>query len=403
MSVLTPELLSSFDASVKPVNESRLLPPVLYTSDEFYEFERDAIFGRDWLCVGRADEIPNPGDYLTITIADEPLLVTRMRDGGISVMSNVCRHRGMVLAEGRGNVKSFLCQYHHWVYGTDGRLIGCPEMDRAAGFDKNDVALPSFKVEVWNGFVFTSFDPQAPPLAPSLAKAGGFLRNYHLDEAVTVDGGELCDLRWNWKVMLENFNDPYHASRLHGSLQTFAPSDMNDFPEWDDADNAIFRVQHFTHPDGSFNPSQRALLPVFPHLTDEDRRRGSFMLLPPTLGLAVVPDQVAYFIISPRGPGVIDIRIGYCLDRSAVEHPLFEYLFQQAKDGVNNFNVQDVHADEQVQKGLRSRFAPRGRYSWQEEPLRQFNRWLVSRYRRHWPQPPGGDGGAAGAHPRAAR
>lgn len=400
MTVLTPELLGSFDESVQTVNESRLLPSVLYTSDEFYEFERDAVFGRDWLCVGRVDEIPKPGDYMTITIADEPLLVTRDRDGDIKVMSNVCRHRGMVLAEGTGNVKSFLCQYHHWVYATDGRLIGCPEMDRAAGFDKRENGLPTFKVEVWNGFIFTSFDPEAPPLAPSLAKAAEFLRNYRLDDAVTVAGGELRDLQWNWKVMLENFNDPYHASRLHGSLQTFAPSDMNDFPEWDDGDNAIFRVQHFTHADGSFNPSQRALLPVFPHLSGEDRMRGSFMLLPPTLGLAVVPDQVAYFIIMPKGPGVIDIRIGYCLDRSALDHPLFEYLFEQAKDGVNNFNVQDVHADEQVQKGLRSRFAPRGRYSWQEEPLRQFNRWLVTRYRRHWPQSGSGNGSG---RTRAAR
>jgi phenylpropionate dioxygenase-like ring-hydroxylating dioxygenase large terminal subunit len=386
MSMLDRSLLDSFEASVRGVNRSRLLPPMVYTSDEFYEFERDAIFGRDWLCVGRADEIPQPGDYMTITIADEPLLVVRDKSGEIRVLCNVCRHRGMVLAEGRGNVKSFLCQYHHWVYATDGRLIGCPEMDRAAGFEKAQNGLPEFKVEVWNGFIFTSFDPQAPPLAPTLHKAAELLANYRLDSAVTVDGGELCDLAWNWKVMLENFNDPYHASRLHGSLQTFAPSHMNDFPEWDDDDNAIFRVQHFTHIDGSFNPSQRALLPVFPHLTEEERRRGSFMLMPPTLGLAIVPDEVAYFIISPRGPGMIDIRIGYCFDRAAREHPLFDYLFQQAKDGVNNFNVQDVHADAQVQKGLRSRFAPRGPYSWQEEPLQQFNRWLVRRYRAHWPE-----------------
>jgi phenylpropionate dioxygenase-like ring-hydroxylating dioxygenase large terminal subunit len=386
MSILTGALLQTFGDSVRGVNDSRLLPPLVYTSDEFYDFERDAIFGHDWLCVGRADEIPNPGDYLTITIADEPLLVTRDKGGEIRVMSNVCRHRGMVLAEGRGNVKSFLCQYHHWVYAPDGRLLSCQEMERATGFDKADNGLPSHRVELWNGFIFTNFDPQARPLAPTLCKADEALRNYRLDQAVTVDGGELNDLQWNWKVMLENFNDPYHASRLHGSLQTFAPSDMNDFPSWDDTENAIFRIQHFTHQDGSFNPSQRALLPVFPGLTDEDRGQGSFMLLPPTLGLAIVPDEVAYFIISPRGPGVIDLRIGYCFDPSALKHPLFTYLFQQAKDGVNNFNVQDVHADAQVQKGLRSRFAPRGRYSWQEEPLGRLNQWLVRRYRQYWPQ-----------------
>src|SRR3546814_5195131 len=74
-------------------------------------------------------------------------------------------------------------------------------------------------------------------------------------------------------VMLENFNDPYHASRLHGPLQTFAPSDMNDYLEWDDGDAAVARIQRFTHIDGSFNPTQKCILPVFPHLTRSEERR----------------------------------------------------------------------------------------------------------------------------------
>lgn len=390
MSMLTPELLESMDASVRPVHEACLLPPALYASDEFFDFERRAVFGHDWLCVGRADQIPNAGDYLTITLVDEPLIVTRHKDGSVRVLSAVCRHRGMVVAEGRGHVTSFLCPYHNWVYGTDGRLLGCPEMDRAANFEKSDHGLPSLPVELWNGFIFTSFDPASAPLAPTLAKADAILRSFDLDEATTLDGGELDDLAWNWKVMLENFNDPYHASRLHGHLQAFAPSHMNDFLPWDDSDNAVVRIQHFTHIDGSFNPTMRCLLPVFPRLTEEERRRGSFMLIPPTLAVAVVPDEVAYFIIRPQSAGKIGISIGYCFHPDSVREPLFELLFEQAKAGVNNFNVQDVHADEMVQRGLRSRFAPRGRYSWQEETLSQLNRWLVRRYREHWPSEPQG-------------
>ena len=144
-------------------------------------------------------------------------------------------------------------------------------------------------------------------------------------------------------------------------------------------------MQHFTDIDSSFNPTQRCILPVFATLTEEQRKRGGFVLVPPTLALAIVPDEVAYFIISPQDAGHITIHIGYCLEPAALDHPLFDYLFEAAEAGVNNFNVQDIYVDEMTQKGLGSHLAPRGRYSWQEETLVQFNRWLVRRYRGRWP------------------
>ena len=385
MTILTDELLASFDDSVGPVDEARLLPPVLYTSPEFYEFERRAIFRREWLCVGRADQLAEPGDFRCVTIAGEPLIAARDQDGELRVMSAVCRHRGMVLAEGSGNCRRFTCPYHHWSYGLDGKLLGAPAMDRAVGFDPAEHGLIELKTEIWQGFVMANFDPGAAPFGPTMAKIDAMLENYGLAATTTLEGKTIPGLAWNWKVMMENFNDPYHASRLHGPLQTFAPSHMNDFLDWDDDDGAIGRIQHFTDMDGSFNPTKRCLLPVFANLTEDQRRRGGFVLIPPTLALAIVPDEVAYFIISPDGPGHITIHIGYCFESSALNDPMFEYLFEAAEAGVNNFNVQDIYADEMTQKGLNSHLAPRGRYSWQEETLVQFNRWLVKRYRQSWP------------------
>lgn len=385
MTILTDELLASFDDSVGPVDEARLLPPVLYTSPEFYEFERRAIFRREWLCVGRADQLAEPGDFRCVTIAGEPLIAARDQDGELRVMSAVCRHRGMVLAEGSGNCRRFTCPYHHWSYGLDGKLLGAPAMDRAVGFDPAEHGLIELKTEIWQGFVMANFDPGAAPFGPTMAKIDAMLENYGLAATTTLEGKTIPGLAWNWKVMMENFNDPYHASRLHGPLQTFAPSHMNDFLDWEDDDGAIGRIQHFTDMDGSFNPTKRCLLPVFANLTEDQRRRGGFVLIPPTLALAIVPDEVAYFIISPDGPGHITIHIGYCFESSALKDPMFEYLFEAAEAGVNNFNVQDIYADEMTQKGLNSHLAPRGRYSWQEETLVQFNRWLVKRYRQSWP------------------
>ena len=141
MTLLTTELRDSFAASTKAVNEARLLPPLIYTSQEFYEFERRSIFRHEWLCVGRVDQVPEPGDFRCITIAGEPLIMLRDSDGSVGVISAVCQHRGMVLAEGSGNTRRFTCPYHHWSYGLDGSLLGAPAMERAVGFDKGDHGL----------------------------------------------------------------------------------------------------------------------------------------------------------------------------------------------------------------------------------------------------------------------
>jgi len=379
--VVDDELLAAFDESVLDVNEAITLPPVCYTSEDFFRFEREAIFGHDWLCLGHEGQIPKPGDYFTLTFLDEPLIVVRGRDGVVRVLSAVCRHRGMVVAEGQGNCSSFRCPYHHWTYGTDGRLLGAQAMDRRVDFDKSRYPLPSLPVELWNGFIFASFDPSLRAVAPTLTSLDEFLHNFRLGEASWLDGGLIEGLPWNWKIMHENFNDGYHNNRLHEGIGDFIPCDQAVFLTFSEDQNHITRYNPTTHVDGSFTPQMKCLLPTFSSLTDEERWRCAFSLVPPTLALAIVADQVAYFTIFPKSAGEIDIQIGYLFDPKAIEEPLFDLLFEQVKAGVNNFNVKDIWADTMVQRGLRSRFAPRGPYSWQEETLQQFNRWLVKRYR----------------------
>lgn len=383
--LFTREMLKSLDSSLLELPDACTLPPELYHREDFYEFEKNAIFGRDWLCIGREDQVPEPGDFRVIDIVDEPLILVRDKGGEIRVLSAVCQHRGMQVAEGSGNCQHFRCPYHHWVYNLDGGLRGAAKMEETCDFSREENGLAALAVELWQGFVFASMSDDPAPLGPSLRELDPLLAHYELSNTTTVDGKTLPDLPWNWKVMIENFNDPYHASRLHNPLQTFAPSGMNDFFDWREDMNHISRIQHFTEIDGSFNPTKKAILPIFPQLTMEERKRGLFLVVPPTLAIAIVPDLVAYFIIKPKGANAIDIDISYCFHRGALEHEMFDKLFEMAQAGVDNFNVQDVYATTMVQKGLRSRFGPRGRYSSQEATLPQFNRWLVQRYREQWP------------------
>jgi phenylpropionate dioxygenase-like ring-hydroxylating dioxygenase large terminal subunit len=386
MNVFTDEFLASFDASVTDVATACTLPPEIYTDDAFLAFERDAVFSRDWLCVGLVGQVPEPGDYMTTTANGEPIIVARGKDAVVRAFSAVCRHRGMQIADDTGKCGTFTCPYHQWMYGLDGRLLGAPAMERTADFDKKQIGLPRLAVEVWQGFLFVNFDTDAPALGPTLRRYEPYLEHYDLEHAVCPGTFTLTDLPWNWKVMFENFNDGYHANRLHHTIQDFCPSRLAAFPvPWDDASNVIFRTNGYTHIDGGFNATTKALLPVFPELTEEERWRSTFALVPPSLCMGTAPDQAFFFIVRPKTVDTIDVEIGYLLHPSAPEHPMFEHLFKMSDAGVQVFVAQDRDATTKVQRGLHSRFAIRGRYSWQEESHVQFNRWLVQRYRRHWP------------------
>jgi phenylpropionate dioxygenase-like ring-hydroxylating dioxygenase large terminal subunit len=385
MTAMTEELLSALDDSSKDVGEALTLPPALYTSEEVLDFERDAIYAKEWLCVGRAERIPEAGDWFTVNIAREPIIVVRDKEGAIRAMSAVCQHRAMQVCEGQGNTTTFKCPYHHWIYGLDGRLLGAPAMERTESFEKSDWGLPKMRVELWMGFIFVNFDPEASPLAPTLERYSKYLVNYDLENAVCPGTFTLEDMPWNWKVMFENFNDGYHANRLHQYVQDFCPSNLSAFPEpWSDDSNVIFRTSGYTHLDGGFNATHRVIMPVYPDLTEEERSRSTFALVPPTLCFGTAPDQCFFFLVRPKTAQTIDVEIGYIFHPSALEDPLFEEKVILSDAGVQVFVRQDQDATTKVQLGLNSRFAPRGRYSWQEESHVQFNRWLTQRYRAGW-------------------
>jgi phenylpropionate dioxygenase-like ring-hydroxylating dioxygenase large terminal subunit len=299
-------------------------------------------------------------------------------------MSSVCQHRSMLVAEGKGNARGFVCPYHHWVYGLDGRLVNAPAMERTCGFDKTAVRLPEFKVETWLGFLFINFDPDAAPLAPRLARVADAVACYDLanaESAQTMTG----QFGWNWKVMFENNNDGYHASKLHqGPLHDFVPSELATFPDSEPADAGFLRFNGTLHPDASFNPTQRAVLPIFPRLTDEDRSRMTFANIPPTLSLVMTSDLIIYLILRPMAVEAMEQDTGILVAPGAMDDPAFEHRAEMIMTSARKIIAQDMHVDELVQAGLRSRFAARGRYSWQEGAQGQLNRWLIRRYRQTW-------------------
>jgi phenylpropionate dioxygenase-like ring-hydroxylating dioxygenase large terminal subunit len=196
-------------------SDPRTLPFAWYTDEEQLRRERRRIFARSWQYGGRADQVTEPGSFLTTDAGGIPLLVTRSSDGDLRAFLNVCRHRGAILTEGCGRRETIQCHYHAWTYGLDGSLRAAPRSDREAEFDKEVLSLLPATVGVWGPFLFVNPDPEAEPLADWLGDLPAILaRDLDLDE-ITFHSRVEFGSNANWKVVTENFLECYHCQVAH--------------------------------------------------------------------------------------------------------------------------------------------------------------------------------------------
>jgi phenylpropionate dioxygenase-like ring-hydroxylating dioxygenase large terminal subunit len=253
-------------------------------------------------------------------------------------------------------------------------------MNRTEGFEREDIRLPQLKCELWNGFVFASFAEEPPELRRALSKLESALAHYSLEGLRTTEPEMIEDLPFNWKVMMENGLEAYHSSRLHDRYVDYQPSRNYQPAPFDEGDGAIFTPMLNLHIDAGLNPLGQCFFPPISTLTDDDRMHTTFATVPPNLMLGWQPDLLFWFLLLPHAVDRLDLLWGYLLPESTFQLPNFADLLEMTQAGIQKFNEQDLPVASSIQRGLRSRFAPRGRYSWQEESLVQVNRWLVPRY-----------------------
>jgi hypothetical protein len=161
---------------------------------------------------------------------------------------------------------------------------------------------------------------------------------------------------------------------------------MSVFPELADDVAGYFRFNGTKHKDAGFNPTNKAILPIFPKLTDEERSRFVFGNIPPTLSLVCMHDMVTYMILHSTGTNEVAMTRGQLFPPGTMQQVLFKEKLAVGVESIKSIVEQDLHVDELVPIGLRSRFAVRGRYSWQEKAQRELNKWLVQRYKKTWDQ-----------------
>ncbi len=187
-------------------------------SPEWFEKEREAIFKRSWLNVGRVEELPAPGDYLVKPMAvwNASVLLIHGRDGKIRAFHNVCTHRGnLLLQDGVGKCRGFItCPFHGWVFDDVGRLAEITDETNFYDPDRNQLGLRSIATDVWNGFVFVNLNPQQS-LHEYLGELADSKMSAYPFADLTTRFTYMADERVNWKVLLDAQQEGYHVPFLH--------------------------------------------------------------------------------------------------------------------------------------------------------------------------------------------
>jgi len=375
-------------ALTESVEHKQALPAEFYNSEEFLQLELVKLFQGGWICLGRCDEVPAVGDYFTATLLDEPVIVVRSRSNSIDVLANVCRHRGMPLVDGRGNVSKFRCKYHAWTYNLDGTLRNAPlmrnprsgsrqtgEKTQAIKLIKNKAAkahdihaetppsecrLPVIQSFCWGGFIFGSLSPVAEgkePASTTCARDGDVNRHtsydlselqadvgaYHMEDMALIDSfEEIWDC--NWKSLVENFMDAYHLSVVHPqTLRTLTPTNLC---------RKLSSGKHHTSYIANYADTAPPRENHHPDLSAEQCRQSRLFCVYPSMVASVSADTLAFFALQPKGLDRVSVKWGL----ASFEQDLSDLEKQVRIDKWRAINDEDHAILRRLQIGLRSSY-----------------------------------------------
>ena len=366
MKMTVAELLDLYDRNA-PLEEASTIPAAWYLDERIEDLERDQVFGRSWIAVGRADQVSEPGQFFTVELAGEPLVVVRGTDGELRAFYNVCRHHAAAVASVPcGIVPHLRCPYHGWTYGLDGSLKGTPEFAGVCNFDRAANGLVPVRAATWEQFVFVALDNQAPSLETFLGDLPQRVAP-HSPGKIYFFERKTYTLACNWKVYVDNYLDGgYHVPHLHKGLNS-----VLDYKEYTIENGEHYCLQSSPMVGSEENASFAAT---------RTGNRAYYYWIYPNFMINIYEGVMDTNLVLPIAPGK-------CLVQ-------FDFYFADVSEGRRAYNresvavsdrIQDEDVDicESVQRGLRSRAYGAGRLSVRREAGEHlFHRLLAHDLRR---------------------
>jgi Rieske 2Fe-2S family protein len=347
------------------------LPASWYFSPEIFAREEQAIFGREWLCVGREESIQATGDFFTIERGGENLIVTRDAGGSVRAFYNVCRHRGTRIcsAESGRFQGSIQCPYHAWTYALDGALKVARNMNEVPGFDRAQYPLKSAAVSCWEGFIFVNLDDDCVAFEQAYAPLIGRFARWEIATLRTARS-LTYELACNWKLVFLNYSECYHCPLVHPQLDKLSPSDSgrNDLLEG----AVLGGYSEMRQPGMALTMNGHRSRPPLPRVDGADLDRAYYYTIFPSLLLSLHPDYVMVHYVKPLAPNRTEVVCAFLFDPNSMTQSDFDP--SDVVDFWDLTNRQDWHVNELTQLGLRSRAYSPGPYSNAEGLLSAFDR-----------------------------
>jgi Rieske 2Fe-2S family protein len=350
------------------------LPAEYYVSPRFFSHEMERLFATMWICAGRTEEVERAGQFVVRDVIGESIIITRSTSGRVNAFYNVCRHRGTRLCTGHEGsfAGSIQCPYHAWTYDLDGRLIGAPHMEEVPHFSKADYPLRRVHAEVWDGHIFINLSSDPPPLADQLGPLPEKFRPWRMED-LRLGQRIVYDVRANWKLIIQNYNECLHCPNLHPAL--------NKLSHYLSGENEPLRPTYMggrmdLRP-GVDTLSMDGTCPraFLPGLASDDVRRVYYYAIFPNMLLSLHPDYMLVHTLWPVAP---DRTINVCewhFHPDELARPGF--TASDAVDFWDMTNRQDWHVCELSQAGISSRAYTPGPYSNREDLLYAFDRMIV--------------------------
>ncbi|MDH5583515.1 MAG: aromatic ring-hydroxylating dioxygenase subunit alpha [Gammaproteobacteria bacterium] len=365
------------------------LPSTWYYDPDHYALELRAVWYRDWVCIGRLEDVPEKGDYRVVELGDQRLIVTRNGDGKVNVFHNTCRHRGSALCTsdaGRFRNGRIICPYHTWTYSLDGDLVATPSRAETDDFHAEEFSLYAVHSDAWGGYLFINLST-APEhsLLEFLGDEVQRVNNWPLADMVSVHQ-ERADLACNWKVFWENYNECYHCPRMHPELCRLVPVykkgliSRSDDPDWSPESADDDGEPHVAAGNATWTLDGQTILPPIPGPTDAERNIGmTFASFTASMFVVAHTDYVRSVRLLPTGPESVTLIVDWLLLPGVYESHKdeMEKTLQLGRLVVE----QDGRACELNQEGLRSSRHQTGVLVAQEYWLWEFHEWLRDRLR----------------------